>query len=479
MDHLLAFRTDDATVGEIPRDTRGRILDVQGNRCASCRIKLCVPHFDHIVPRSVGGPHDAWNVQALCPTCHSVKTQGELRRIQRLKRSGRCWRCTSQLCASEPGSKACAARDVEHIEPVPSPPRVVDLRGALLHTIGTTLCADPCGRCLQIHGADCPEPLDRDDPFMLRRAARACIAAGISDESLDPSHTLVQLFREFRLSEDPIRDHVEEWVVATKLGIADSKSFGSLRDLVAPLLVKVENGTWFGISPRGGSSPPHPVRPKLHIEVSGDAIVPNPKLDDILRRVLVITETPSDKMKVRDVLGFIARQYIVEGSFTERMLGKYIRETMNCVLGFQVDLKGIMFRDVVELRDLCGPGLMRWTEYVADQGYIDMTQTEIAETLNMFVGGANEKSNWDTVVALLQSIRIIVTGDKIVGINRHPAVLSRKLALIDASERALLTEVTQARNGNISTSLRRTTIERHPECTFRKKESRKRRRPDM
>lgn len=74
-------------VREFCRRRRGRILGrlapgtidsikrLQRERCAICRCRLPKGfHVDHIVPISKGGPHVARNIQLLCPSCNSAKS---------------------------------------------------------------------------------------------------------------------------------------------------------------------------------------------------------------------------------------------------------------------------------------------------------------------------------------------------------------------------------------------------------------------
>lgn len=58
-------------VGPVP--TLSELLDKQGKRCAYCKTKQGPFHLDHIMPLSLGGPHTADNVQALCQPCNQKK----------------------------------------------------------------------------------------------------------------------------------------------------------------------------------------------------------------------------------------------------------------------------------------------------------------------------------------------------------------------------------------------------------------------
>jgi hypothetical protein len=62
-----------------PAEVREQVLDVQKYKCANCNISISLPlvHYDHI-----DGNHsnnDISNCQALCPNCHSLKTDDDRR----------------------------------------------------------------------------------------------------------------------------------------------------------------------------------------------------------------------------------------------------------------------------------------------------------------------------------------------------------------------------------------------------------------
>lgn len=73
----------------------------QGWRCNVCEETLPPSYqIDHIVPHSISNDDSEGNLRALCPTCHSNKTQIENRRILEYKKIKRfcpdkniCWFC--------------------------------------------------------------------------------------------------------------------------------------------------------------------------------------------------------------------------------------------------------------------------------------------------------------------------------------------------------------------------------------------------
>ena len=60
------------------RDERSRVMSAQGFRCANpyCNTDLrdCIPHWDHIQPRARGGTDSLHNMQYLCQTCNTNKS---------------------------------------------------------------------------------------------------------------------------------------------------------------------------------------------------------------------------------------------------------------------------------------------------------------------------------------------------------------------------------------------------------------------
>jgi 5-methylcytosine-specific restriction endonuclease McrA len=50
--------------------TRRRVLDRDGGRCERCG-SLKNPSVDHIIPRSLRGPDEEWNLRVLCGSCNS------------------------------------------------------------------------------------------------------------------------------------------------------------------------------------------------------------------------------------------------------------------------------------------------------------------------------------------------------------------------------------------------------------------------
>jgi 5-methylcytosine-specific restriction endonuclease McrA len=50
------------------------LLVSQKNRCVVCRCDLSAGyHVDHVIPLALGGAHEDWNIQLLCPTCNTSK----------------------------------------------------------------------------------------------------------------------------------------------------------------------------------------------------------------------------------------------------------------------------------------------------------------------------------------------------------------------------------------------------------------------
>lgn len=64
------------------------ILKSQGYKCADCKrdISKITPHYDHRIPLAIGGSDTITNIQALCGTCHSKKTERDALEIARSKR---------------------------------------------------------------------------------------------------------------------------------------------------------------------------------------------------------------------------------------------------------------------------------------------------------------------------------------------------------------------------------------------------------
>ena len=61
---------------KLKESTKKNIAFRQNYKCLTCD-QLLPPSFqiDHIVPFSITNNDDENNLQALCPTCHSLKTQ--------------------------------------------------------------------------------------------------------------------------------------------------------------------------------------------------------------------------------------------------------------------------------------------------------------------------------------------------------------------------------------------------------------------
>jgi hypothetical protein len=71
--------------------------------CKGCN-NILPPSFqiDHIIPFSLSQNDDDDNLQALCPNCHSLKTQREISRISHFKKlydiRENCWFCLEKDC---------------------------------------------------------------------------------------------------------------------------------------------------------------------------------------------------------------------------------------------------------------------------------------------------------------------------------------------------------------------------------------------
>lgn len=79
------------------RDTRrafiqtqkNEICDTQNNKCAKCKEPLLrsATHYDHKTPWENGGKTEVKNGQALCATCHSIKSNKDrLRKIDSIRK---------------------------------------------------------------------------------------------------------------------------------------------------------------------------------------------------------------------------------------------------------------------------------------------------------------------------------------------------------------------------------------------------------
>lgn len=82
----------------VTETTKKKIAGSQLWKCLLCSTLL--PHtyqVDHIIPFAVGGIDNETNLQALCPNCHSQKSQSEHIRIHKFKKiqsvDKLCWFC--------------------------------------------------------------------------------------------------------------------------------------------------------------------------------------------------------------------------------------------------------------------------------------------------------------------------------------------------------------------------------------------------
>lgn len=109
------------------RDSVKKIIaHKQKYNCAMC-LELLPPSFqvDHIIPHSISNDDSEENLQALCPNCHSLKTQRENLRIYQYKKLREecpedyvlCWFCIETYQnTQEKEHKSVCSRQVKNIE---------------------------------------------------------------------------------------------------------------------------------------------------------------------------------------------------------------------------------------------------------------------------------------------------------------------------------------------------------------------------
>lgn len=95
-------------------------------KCGHCKDLLPASYqIDHIIPHAIGGNDDKSNLMALCPTCHSNKTQKENSRISKFKllraqtHRDICWFCLDENIPNHPCNKT--------LKPVITRPRISSL----------------------------------------------------------------------------------------------------------------------------------------------------------------------------------------------------------------------------------------------------------------------------------------------------------------------------------------------------------------
>jgi len=72
---------------DFSKSEKARIKKIQKNRCNTCGKKSAVLEIDHIDGDSLNNSLD--NAQALCPTCHAIKTRKVKQRKLKLSQAFR------------------------------------------------------------------------------------------------------------------------------------------------------------------------------------------------------------------------------------------------------------------------------------------------------------------------------------------------------------------------------------------------------
>lgn len=73
----------------IPEADKRKVRNRQKYKCAKCKRSLTsIPiHYDHKKPIANGGSNSLRNIQALCPTCHQIKSdEDSAKRAKRRRR---------------------------------------------------------------------------------------------------------------------------------------------------------------------------------------------------------------------------------------------------------------------------------------------------------------------------------------------------------------------------------------------------------
>lgn len=83
-------KPDRDTRRSFTQSQKNEICDNQNNKCAKCKEPLLrsATHYDHKIPWEKGGKTEVKNGQALCATCHSIKSNKDrLKKVDKRRKS--------------------------------------------------------------------------------------------------------------------------------------------------------------------------------------------------------------------------------------------------------------------------------------------------------------------------------------------------------------------------------------------------------